>query len=426
MRTLAVTAKIGESISGYAAMGQRFASVQVGKMAPLLRKSEDAEAILRTGFLDAGVPLELNLLHARLIRGVLRRLAPLAITQEGWNHPDPLLHTRPLLSYVPPETLTYANEPGLKALGNTGSTGQEVAHLRSSLSDAAFWTELASRKLYDKWVRELLRVGSELDISLFAPPVPPVTRDLPAAADRQADVNVAALGFIPKPPIALHPVGPLYSLHVHPNALLETDLMNRALAGLSRSISEADNPYWGVHLHFTDISLAAEGGAGRVEAARALISEVSRIAQGSYMFTVVSDAGPIGPVALDYGASFATYHTGMTMHRAYVEGGPDDVDLQAGKTLGVWDYNLRGRKELGRRGWKVDDNGYTPREVPIPLRTGSPKTYRVEFGKPNNIGTAERINVLREKELNSGKNARPGLTHVGKSSDRLIAPWAGT
>ena len=52
------------------------------------------------------------------------------------------------------------------------------------------------------------------------------------------------------------------------------------------------------------------------------------------------------------------------------------------------------------------------------------KEFRVGFARPNNIAVAERLNEERRKEVLVKGNAKPGSSHVGRSNDHRIAPWA--
>ena len=58
------------------------------------------------------------------------------------------------------------------------------------------------------------------------------------------------------------------------------------------------------------------------------------------------------------------------------------------------------------------------------LRGNAYKAYRVDFAKPYSISVMERFNVERNKELEVRKNAKPGHSHLGRSKDAAMAPWA--
>ena len=61
MQTLRVEKTVGDSLLGLASFGSRYSAVGIGKMSPLIRKSEDPEGLFRAGFVDPETPSELNL-----------------------------------------------------------------------------------------------------------------------------------------------------------------------------------------------------------------------------------------------------------------------------------------------------------------------------------------------------------------------------
>jgi hypothetical protein len=424
MKTLSLIDRVGESIVGTALFSPRFTGVQVGLHTPLVRKGEDAEGLLRAGFLSPGAPLELNILSTRTVRQVLQRSTPIASLHTDWISPPGLFHSRPSIAYVPPETLTNPSDAGIKALASTGTAGAQVATVRKQSADGTFWTELAKRRLYPPWLRELLMDSRSLGVSLLAPPVPVVTRDVPGAAILQAQLNLGAasirLAMGPDPAIP----GIMYSLYLHPSALSETSTLRMTIQQLSHVIGRADNAFWGVHMHFTDLGAITTQGAGRIQAAKDVVREVSRLAADAGIFTWVSDAGAVGPAILDEGPAFTSYHPGLSPHKIYSASAPGSTDVQCGKVIELWDYNLKLRSDLGKNGWKVDDTGLFPNTVPSQFRMATPRTFRLDFGKPNNVAVAERLNSEREKELIKNGNTRPGQAHVGKSKDFRIVPWA--
>lgn len=424
MKTLALIDRVGESIVGTSLFSARFNGVGVGRHVPLVRKGEDAEGLIRAGFLDGSSPIELNILSIRTVRAALARSSVFATTRPDWIPPGGLFHSRPSVAYVPPEVLTRPTTDGLRALGSTGPAGSAVASLRGQATDGAFWNGLAKQHLYAPWLRELLAHARAMGISLFAPPVPVLSHDLPGASLLQAQINLSAVSIKSKLGNDPSIPGLLYGLHVHPSALADPVMLNTAIKQLDHVTSQADNEFWGVHLNFTDVGVVTTQGAARIQAAKELIREASRIGRDAGMFSWVGDTCAIGPSLLDEGPAFTSYHPGLTPHKIYGPSAPSSIDVQCGKVIEVWDYNLKLRSDIARKGWKVDDTGLFPALVPVAVRSASPKTFRVEFGKPNNIAVAERLNIEREKELVQLGNARPGQSHVGKSSDFRIIPWA--
>ena len=73
----------------------------------------------------------------------------------------------------------------------------------------------------------------------------------------------------------------------------------------------------------------------------------------------------------------------------------------------------------------MDDTGLYINEVPVEARGDRAwRQYRIDFGKPYNISVMEKLNLERDKELRINKNVNPGSSHLGRSNDPLIAPWA--
>lgn len=438
MKTLTVQDTVGDSLLGTARIGDRFQNVEVGRMAPLLRKREDPPGVVRAGFLDPTIPVELNLLHWEKIRTRLQRLQTKSKAQEGWLDPRDLLRSHPAVGYVPPEVFSRPNEETSDRLPETGNVGSQIAELRDQHAEGKFWTQIAEHGLYVPWLEEIVGIADVLSLDLLAPPVPVVSGDLKTSPRAQAEANEAAMVAMDEI-VAPNPLGPnmtlksfgrrrragaLYSLHVDPTALRKPDLIQEAKTRFSKAVHDDDNRFWGVHIHFVDMRLATRG--GRVSQAKNLVQDVSKTAQEAEIFTWVSDAGPAGPVFLDLGASFTTYHPGMTPGRVYSTGGPGRADLKYGKVLGLWDFNLYGRPDVESKGWALSETGLFRSEVPRPLRgDGSFKDYRVEFGKPYNVSVAQRVNNERMTELSDNGNAKPGHAHVGQSTHDLIAPWAG-
>ncbi len=424
MQTLHIEKTVGDSLLGFASFGPRHPAVTVGKMAPLLRKSEDPEGMFRAGFLDSGTPSELNLVGVGLIRSRMVSLQSVPI-EPHLLAPDRMVKFRPSVGYVPPELLTEPTPRGIQALVRGKGESAKVAGLRKANSDGEFWVEMAKQKRYIAWLQELVRQADFMGVDVVAPPVPVVTSELATSPEKQAELNLLAAS-VWRQVIGLREIGLMYSLHVHPSALEEPDLLQRSLRGFSRAILSRDNPYWGVHVNYVDIGLATPR-PERIIAAKDFACEAARIGKSAGEYAWGSDLGPLGPVFLDQGFSFVSYHTGMTPRKAYTGGSMDEdhADTSYGKVLGLWKYNLMERATIKKQGWRVEDNGLFPSEVPTELRGEERyKEFRVGFARPNNIAVAERLNEERAREVLVKGNARPGSSHLGRSNDQRIAPWA--
>lgn len=480
MISLEIRGTVGESLVGSATFGQRFPAVEIGKMAPMLRKAEDPDGLARAGFLDPSVPTEVNLISAPSIRTRMSNLSIAAPAHPDWLPPERMVGTRPSVGYVPPELMTEPSYEGLAAMARKpGTVSYAIASLRlkqpellptmletlrtigtaqrtmnalekrgdiagaererdrlNSLrrqlrsieirSDAEFLVALSEvRRLYFSWLSELIATADFMGVQYVAPPVPVVTKSLTTSPQRQDDLNMAARTLW-RQAAGLRTPRALYSLHLHPSALDDASIVNGAIASFHRVVVHQDNPYYGVHVHFTDIALAGRTG-DRIRTAKEVVSRVAGIANGAGMFVWVSDTGAVGPVFLDRGASFASYHPGMTPRRAYTAGGADDEDdtHNYGKVLGLYTYELFDREQIRSRGWRVDDNGRFLREVPVELRADRIyKAYRVGFGKPNNVAVEEWVNEHRTREILENGNARAGSAQVARSNDPRISAWA--
>lgn len=421
MKTLSIINRVGESLVGTAIFSPRFTGIQIGRHCPLVRNGEDAEGLLHANFIQTDLPVELNLLATRKVRAALARGA----TMFGATAPaaSSLFYSRPSIGYLPPEVLTEPTAKGIKALSDTGPAGRAVAAIRNGAPDGQFWSQLAQLRLYVPWVRELIAHAQSMGLSLLTPPVPVVSRNLPGAAVLQSRINLSAAAI--RATYGGDPAVPnlVYGLHIHPSALTDPVLLRTVLHQFAAVVGTVDNAFYGVHVSFTDLGAVTVRGAPSINVARDLVREVARLASDASMFCWISDTGAVGPAVLDEGPSFTSYHPGLTPRRIYAESAPASLDAQCGKVLQMWSYNLLRRSEISQRAWKVEDTGLFPPLVPVGLRAGPPKHFRVKFGKPTNIGVADRLNTERERELNQAGNARPGRAHVGKSNDARIAPW---
>jgi hypothetical protein len=422
MRTLAVDAKVAESIIGTASLGPRFSSIQVGRMAPLIRSKEDLLGLLHAGFLEDDLPIEINLLAAAGVRGILIKSMN-RLAEEGELTERRLLNSRPIVAYIPPETLASPSPKATAALEESGPLGASVAALRLETSDVEFWRKLAARDQYRSWIHELADLGAKVRTSLFAPPVPVITRDQPDSPQAQLEAN-GAFGRIWTRNPALRGVGTLYSLHVHPSAFRSPEVVQRTLAALNLAFSTGDVPFWGVHLSFTDIGVITQGSGQQVETASTFLREVVRLAEASGLFVWVSDVGPIGAALLDSGPAFASYHLGMTPRKIYLEGVHGGGESLFGKALGgLWNFNLLGRSEVANLKWRLEEMEDFSNVVPVSIRSDA-TGFRQKFAKPYNSAVMTKYNKFRERALVVDREPAPGRSVVGRSKDKAIVPWA--
>lgn len=422
MRTLSIGKKVLDSIVGTAALGPRFPAVQVGRMAPMIRTTEDLHGILNAGFLDPTVPLEVNLLAATSIRSHLIRTMS-RLPDDGTMSETMLLKNRATIGYVPPEVLVSPNAKALAALGETGQVGRRISARRAEYSDAGFWRKVTDEDLYRPWSYELASVAGRVRASLIAPPVPVVNRDQPDSPQAQMEANGAFAQILSKDP-TLRGVGPLLSLHLHPSAFRAPELLQRTLSALDVALSLGDVPQWGIHLHLTDIGVVTMGGGQEVGVATDFVQQVVRLAEGAGLFVWMSDIGPIGAALMDAGPAFTSYYPGMSPRRIYLEGFRPGPETLYGKVLGgLWNFNLLSRSEVANQKWTLEDTGTCPHIVPVSKRT-NPTAYRQEFAKPYNISVAEKYNEFRERALVVKGEPAPGRSVVGRSKDKAIVPWA--
>lgn len=438
IQSLTVQEQLGESILGTASIGPNFSTVEIGRLCPMLRKAEDPEGLVRASFLDPTVPIELNLAHWETIRSRLMNLKTQQAARTEWNDPETLLRSRPSIGYLPPEIVARPNDKGLDSLETLGDAADSIANLRKENSPGKFWSEVARQDLYVPLLREITGISHTFGLDLIAPPVPVISKERKSSPQAQASLNGAAAmaweDILAPSPVgssmtlqsfeAREDTGLLYSLHVDPLALKSPSLLDEALATMTAALQKHDNRFWGVHIHFTDIRLASK--QGRPSPAKEFVRDAANIAQDSNLFVWVSDVGPAGPVFLDLGAAFASYHSGMTPGRIYQSGGPNDSNLKYGKVLSLWEFNLLTREDIQNRGWEVKDTELRPNAVPPKFRGNKGwKDYRVKFAKPQNIAVAQRVNNERVRELRENGNPKPGHKHVGRSNDGYVAPWAG-
>ena len=440
LQTLTVTNRVGDSIAGFSQWGPRFEKVGIARAIPSLKKAEDAEAILRCGFLDLGVPIEVNLLSSDNVRTILRQRVITDLDTEGWLNPESLFTTHPWVGYLPPELFSAPNAVGLRVLAGNGIVGGPVVRSRFKpeslqgedidwtevktsdyVSDEEFWSSIAASNLYPSLMGDLLSRGENLRLALLAPPVPVLHEDWVKSADMQYELNTAA-SVLMKPAAGSTPnLRLLYSIHLHPSALRQASILQNAIDHMRLALTGNEFRFMGVHLSFTDLGSVAIDGATAIRSAKDFVAKVVSAATDRGRFTIVSDAGPVGPAFLDLGAAFTTYGPGMTMRRTYpFMQAPKDQTKSVKKRVreskygmvlgGPWDYVLLRLRDVREQDWKLQPlDKKAENVVPQPLRRkGMEDRYRVEFSKPYNAAVQEMLNDLRDRELNVNKNAKPG------------------
>jgi hypothetical protein len=460
MKTLVVTREVEQSLVGKAIFSPRFQQVQIGKLAPAINSPEDAESIVRCHFIDPGLPFEVNLVCSRTMRTQLNLQRFDVVASNPQVSPDRILPTHPTIGYIPPETVNFPNSLGLGRLSSSCAAGDRVAKARlvvgrreaneidwrkvrrkAMVGESTFWERMEMESpLYQEWIKELVTGASKVVASVIAPPVPALSTRFRLSPQAQNDFNLRFADTLTQWRKAGQAPGALYSLHIHPSAIRNAPLLKEAIQLFDHSVSVDDTRFWGVHLHFFDISTLSRAPASARGAAREVVSEVSKIARGKGLFTWVSNAGIPGEIMLDEGAAFASYAPNGNPRRVYPsydlstpEGSEPLSDeeretrseLRYGKIInGPWHLTLLDYQDLRSRNWTVQDNGKTPREVPQALRDGPYKQFRVEFAKVNNIACLERLNEEREHELEVNGNSRPGRDMVVRSEDGPTRAWA--
>jgi hypothetical protein len=455
-RTLTITNRVGESVTGFSQWGPRFEKVGIARTIPSLKKAEDAEAILRCGFLDLGAPFEVNLIVSDSIRTVLQQRVLTDPDTDGWLNPESLFTTHPWVGYLPPELFSSPNAIGLRVLAGTGNVGGPLTGLRFKpgsisgegidwskaktadfVSDENFWSNVAASNLYPSLIGNLLSRGESLRLALLAPPVPVLHEDWVKSPDLQYELNTAA-AVLMKPAAGTTPnLRPLYSVHLHPSALRHVTILQSAIDHVRLALTGNEFGFMGVHLSFTDLGSVAIDGAPAIRSAKDFVARIVSAAADRGRFTMVSDTGPVGPAFLDLGAAFTTYGPGMTMRRTYpFMQAPKEKTPAVKKRVreskygmvlgGPWNYILLRFRDVREQGWKLELlDKKAEHVVPEPLRRkGMDDRYRVEFSKPYNAAVQEMLNDLRDRELNGKKNAKPGQSILGRSDDPTISPWA--
>lgn len=423
MKTLLVRDTIGNSILGTASF-PGYNNIEVGKMSPMLRTSEDPLGIARCGFLDPTVPMEVNLAHANKIRAQLLSIRQREFFDTNNVKAEDMLKRRPSFGFIPPELFLNPNPKALEAMASNEGAFQEMAQILGNETPGGFWVEAAKEKRYFRLLQQQIALAGLLGVNLVAPAVPPATADLASSPDKQREVLNAATQIWDLAR-GNNDVGLLYPLHLHPNMLTEADMLRSLVLNLRTAVLSGDNPYWAVHISFVDPTQLSRSG-DHIVGAKEFVKAVVQVARQAGMFVVASDVGPLGPAFLDLGVSFATYNSAMTPRTIYAAGGSAENELQYGKVLSIWSWQLLELAAVRRRGWMVEDTGLFPHEAPSHLRPGQAARYRIEFARPNNVATAEAMNRHLAVELAQRGHLNPGTTHLGKSRDKHAAAWAAT
>ncbi len=455
MRTLSISKTIRKSILGTAYLSPKYQSVQIGKSVPTIQSEEDARVLTNCGFLDSSVPIGVNLLKWRPIQATLlqRRLE---IPADGaLEDPATLVSRHPVVGYVPPEVFCEPTSIAVGALSDSGLIAKELAILRSKsvalgrvedrkwraltrkkhfVGDSTFWLRSSSdRTLYSRFVSELISHGAPLGLSVLAAPVPVLQRRFPNSADLQGELNHACAEIVRPGTDPRLESGLLYSFHLEANVFQEKGIVRRAVDVCGAQLKHFGDRFWGIHISFVNLDRISQVGGAKVQAAVDLVDELVGIANEYGKFVWINGVGPVGAFMLDRGVSFTSYPLNGGMKSEYtvfrVDGGnPPSPELiwarSFGQTLsGPWSLSLRSRQEMEEHDWKVEDNDRTPPEVPLALRR-DPGSYRVQFGKANNVGVMEKLNEERERELVVRGNGTPGSDAVGRSQDAKVRVWA--
>lgn len=455
MRTLTVVQTVGSAVVGTAYLGPKFQTVPIGKCLPALHSGEDARALARCGFLDASVPIEINLLAWRPIQAALLQRKLLAEPGDGSADPEILISRHAIIGSISPEVLSEPNPLALSALSGAGVVGHSLAELRATskavgrvkkgkwrklrksdhfVSDPTYWERVSQqRAVYTRFLGELVDHGKPFAMALFAPPVPPIHARYSGSAELQGELNAAAAEWARPRSASTGSPGLLYNFSVMPSAFRDPDLVRGAIKVCSEALSQHDNRFHGVYLSISDLARISVSRGSRVRMVRDLVRELVSIANQSGMFVWIAEAGPAGISLLDEGASYTSYRLGMGSGPSYAlfktdqNNPPSEAELwtrKFGQVLsGPYGLELLQHAELSARGWLLtEENGRTSPLVPAILRK-DPDRFRVEFGKPNNVAVLDRLNELWEREIVVNGNARAGRAAVARSSEPAIRAW---
>lgn len=420
LRTMLVNRRVGRSPRGTVAFpGQ--ANIPIGKMTPYIRSSEDAKALVRTPFLEPGVPSEVNLAATPVLRPEMMRLRAQQTIVPGRLPVESLIKGRPSVGSLPSEIFLNPSDKALKAMANNSGAFKATANLLASHTPGSFWVAMAEQKLYPQLLDQMMGTATFLGADVIAPPVPPITPDLKASVGLGFELNNAAAAYLDRVAPNRN-VGLLRSVHVDPSALRNATLLRDTLASVRLSV-EGDLDFWGLHVAFTDPANLGKT-PDHVRGAKELAEGLANIASDTGIWVWGSDLGPASPIFLDQGFAFTSYTPAMTPRKVYSEGGAGGEYLY-GKALNIWDWDLLDRSAVAARNWTLQDTELMSPQVAPSLRTTTnPADYRVEFAKPHNIAVAERFNRKYEEDLDRDGLVNPGTAHVGKSHDPKIAHWA--
>lgn len=421
MQTLHITQRSGDAILGAVTFSERYNLIEMGRAVPCIRKKEDAEALIRCGFLDNGSPVEFNLLEAKGIREAVQRWGPTAMLREGWLGPTAIYNQRPTVGYFPADVLAGpVPDRAVGAIATTGPIGEQVAPLRRAEAPMDFWRVVVDKRLIGRWMEELVGTAHKLSTNLFAPPAPPISYGLAASPQWNHSVNNWVAG-IWRDFSSLQGMGLLYSLPVDAEALDSPNLITRSLIAVEQALQETGT-FYGVHIQFARLKLIAQQ-RSRVRLARELVRGVAKIAERHGVFVWVSNTSTGAPVMLDLGAAFASFHPGLTYSDIYSSGGSAARDeREYGKALLLWKYNLLDRDEVRGKGDVLDDTELMSPTVHPSAHATAP-AYRRDFSKPHNMATMERLNRLRVRKVYAGEGLWAS-THVGTSGDGFTSTWA--
>ncbi|MBI2077219.1 MAG: hypothetical protein HYT80_02440 [Euryarchaeota archaeon] len=427
-RTVTVRKHVDRAALGLGHLGPSHPNIELGQASPLMRNGEDAEALARCAFLEPGTPVEINVLAAETIRRALTRTEVQRTLDEKMLQARQVLGSRPAIGYLPPEALFGpANEAAARIAEVGPSSMQFATHMRNGHALSS-WAAAQQDGSLTQFLFDYFRTCRRLGINVAATPTLPIHQGTMTSPVEQMRINNSIITAATQPtgpagePGDPNSIGLLYPLHMAPNALSDVNMVRAAVAQTVRGLEFLQGRVWGVHINFIDIASIGRDHQ-KVAMTIDLIKDLEeRVVRERGLLLLLSDVGPAAPALLDAGASFASYHTGATPRKIYGVSGPSDADAQCGKVLGLWDYNLYSRAQLRQRGDELDETGLFPHRVPADAN-GSPKKFRVLWGRPRNVSVLERVNHERTRELEAG-HAKPGVSFVGRSHDKDISPWA--
>ena len=455
MRTLTVTKTIGQSLLGSAHFSSKFPAIPIGKCAPIIEGGEDARALVRCGFLDQSVPIEVNLLNWEAIQRALLQTTLLSSLHDIETDPRLLISGHAIVGSIPPEAVSSPNSVALRALYQSGPVAKQFAELRLKsraagkagrgdwkhiekrrdiVGDSTFWDRVQENQpLYACLLGELQAHAKPFAMASLAPPVPPLDARYAESPSLQAQLNLATAELTAQAARLNSSPSLLYSFHVMPSAFRSPDIIREAVQSCDAVLTQMDRRFVGIHLAISRLGELSVSKGSRIQLAKDLVDEVVKVGSQHGMFVLMSNAGLAGLSRLDSGVSFATYRMNGAMGAVYPifatdPNDPPDSAIVFNRRFGQvfsgpYSLHLMSRADLKSRDWKLpEDNGKTPRHVPRHL-WGDPELFRVEFGKPTNVGVFDKLNELRDRELVRNGNARPGMSAVARSGEPSIRIW---